>query len=90
MPEPDGVEEEAALEDVACIDGLAGVESEVSCAVDTVVSGVPELDTDAAVELAVSPTVNTSPRYVAVAIRLGLAAEKVYWLMVQHVRFVRS
>lgn len=35
-------------------------------------------------------TLNTSPKYVAVATRLGLAAENVNWLMVQHVRFVRS
>lgn len=37
----------------------------------------------------VLPTVETSPRYVAVGIRLGLTAEKVHSAIVQHVRFVR-
>jgi len=35
-------------------------------------------------------TLNTSPRYVAVAIKVGLGAEKVNCEMVQHVKFVLS
>jgi hypothetical protein len=66
---------------VVVVDGSGEVRlgAEELSVCDTAVAGAPRLE-----------TLNSSPRYVAVATSTGLGAEKVNCDMVQHVRLVLS